>query len=88
MTRSYEPYGNEWYGRDHGPVAVEKLQKMEFPLTHTEDKKDHVTWKCWYGEFKRMEELADLVTALGYQDSHISAIGSRVGSEICQDAGG
>lgn len=58
LTRGYEPYDNEWYGKDHGPVRVDILQRMEFPKMQTGSEDDAIIRKCWHGEFGSVEELA------------------------------
>jgi atypical protein kinase C zeta type len=58
LTRGYEPYDNEWYGKDHGPVTVDMLQRMEFPATQMDSEDDAIIRKCWHGEFGSVEELA------------------------------
>jgi atypical protein kinase C zeta type len=67
MTRGYEPYDDQWYGNDHGPVTVDLLQRMEFPHMDVGEETDNVIRKCWYGEFPSMEELANTATLLACQ---------------------
>lgn len=68
MTRGYEPYDDQWYGKDHGPVTVDMMQRMEFPHTTVTEEKDSIVHKCWYGEFHTMEDLANAARLIGSQD--------------------
>ncbi len=68
MIRGYEPYDDEWYGDDHGPVTVDMLQRMEFPQTDTREKKDFIIRQCWHGESHSMKDLAVRVESLGCQE--------------------
>lgn len=68
MTRGYEPYDDQWYGKDHGPVTVDMMQRMEFPHTTITEEKDSIIHKCWYGEFHTMEDLSNTARLIGSQD--------------------
>ncbi|KAH7019480.1 hypothetical protein EDB80DRAFT_819888 [Ilyonectria destructans] len=48
LTRSYDPFEDEWWGHDHGPIGMWKLQKMEFPLIG-HSKCDNIIRNCWHG---------------------------------------
>ena len=56
LTRGYEPYENEWFGRDHGPISMELLQAMKFPALDAGGI-DAIIRKCWNGEYPSMEAL-------------------------------
>ena len=56
LTRGYEPYENEWFGRDHGPITIELLQAKKFPALDRGDI-DAIIRKCWNGEYSSMEAL-------------------------------
>ena len=57
MTRGYEPYENENFGSDHGPVVVERFQFRRFPALGAGDL-DKIIWRCWWGEYARVQDLA------------------------------
>ena len=63
MCRGYEPYEDEWFGEDHGPVVVGLLQEKRFPCLE-DDATDAVIWKCWYGEYESVENLKTEVIRL------------------------
>ncbi len=56
LTRGYEPYENEWFGRDHGPITIELLQAKKFPALDRGDI-DAIIRKCWNGEYLSMKAL-------------------------------
>lgn len=56
MTCGYEPYGNEWFGQDHGPRMVDLLQAMEFPETG-DSNIDTIIRKRWFGEYTFIHAL-------------------------------
>lgn len=63
LTRGYEPFEDEWWGPDHGPVRMQKLQKMEFPplgrLRH-----DEIIDNCWHGRYASIADLSADIIAL------------------------
>lgn len=56
MTRGYEPYDNEWFGQDHGPMVVSLLQRKKFPKVN-ENGTDTIIRKCWHGEFGSVKSV-------------------------------
>ena len=56
MTRGYEPYGNEWFGNDHGKEVVRLLQERKFPKVNRNDT-DTIIRKCWNGEYGLTKSL-------------------------------
>ncbi|KPM36132.1 hypothetical protein AK830_g10439 [Neonectria ditissima] len=63
LTRGYDPFEDEWWGPDHGPIRMQKLQKMEFPLIgHLEY--DDLIWNCWHNRYKSITELSGDIIAL------------------------
>lgn len=56
LTRGYEAYENEWFGRDHGPITIELLQALKFPALDGGDI-DTIIRKCWNGEYSSMKAL-------------------------------
>ncbi|TPX12218.1 uncharacterized protein E0L32_007104 [Thyridium curvatum] len=63
LTRGYDPFEDQWWGRDHGPIRMQKLQRMEFPrIGHLGC--DGVIWSCWHGRYKSIAELAADVAAV------------------------
>ncbi|KAL9103188.1 MAG: hypothetical protein Q9163_001754 [Psora crenata] len=57
VTRGYEPYENESFGPDHGPVVVERFQLRQFPALR-DGNIDKIIRRCWWGEYVRVKELA------------------------------
>ncbi|KAF6232199.1 hypothetical protein HO173_009582 [Letharia columbiana] len=56
LTRDYEPYENEWFGRDHGPITIELLQAVRFPALDGRNI-DSIIRECWNGEYSSMKAL-------------------------------
>ncbi|KAI9851630.1 MAG: hypothetical protein M1838_003224 [Thelocarpon superellum] len=56
LTRGFEPYDNEWFGKHHGPKTVDLLQEMKFPETDGGEF-DMVIRKCWFGKYGSVQEL-------------------------------
>ena len=56
LTRGFEPYENEWFGRDHGPITIDLLQALKFPALDGGDI-DTIIRKCWNGEYPSMKAL-------------------------------
>lgn len=68
MANGYEPYDDQWYGRDHGPLTVEMLQRMELPDTTAIGEKGCIIRRCWFGKFHTMKDLANTTSLLSCQD--------------------
>ncbi|RSL39975.1 hypothetical protein CEP54_016220 [Fusarium duplospermum] len=66
LTRGYDPFEDQWWGPDHGPIRMQKLQKMELPrIGHLEC--DGVIWSCWHGRYKSITKLtADIAAVDGH----------------------
>lgn len=58
LTRGYDAYETEWFGKEHGPILLEKFQKKEYPPT-TDSVIDTIIRKCWDGEFVSVKSLAE-----------------------------
>ena len=56
ISRGYEPYEDEWFGKDHGPMVVDLLQEKKFPRLN-ENATDTIIHKCWHGEYESVESL-------------------------------
>jgi len=63
MTRGYEPYEDEDFGQDHGPIVVDRLRRMVFPHLSA-GHLDEIIRRCWYGEFALLKDLADQTKTL------------------------
>ncbi|MCJ1254555.1 hypothetical protein MMC24_002370 [Lignoscripta atroalba] len=63
MTRGYEPYDNEWFGKRHGPRTVDLLQSMAFPGTD-DSTIDTIIRCCWHGKFDSIQRLSVKVRLL------------------------
>ncbi|CAG8976281.1 hypothetical protein HYALB_00011766 [Hymenoscyphus albidus] len=58
MTRGHEPYDDAIFGPQVGEAKGRLLQLMLFPLLGT-DALDNIIRKCWYGNYQRLEDLAE-----------------------------
>ena len=56
LTRGYEPYETEEWGRDHFVTLAEKFQRKDFPPL-TSSAADRIIRKCWDGKYGRVREL-------------------------------
>ncbi|KAI9808738.1 MAG: hypothetical protein M1825_003890 [Sarcosagium campestre] len=57
MSRGYEPYDDEWFGKHHGRMVVQLLQERKFPVLKEDDAMDTIIHKCWQGEFPLVRSL-------------------------------
>ena len=64
ITRGYEPYDNEFFGRNHGNMVVSFLQAKKFPTLNDNDM-DTIIHKCWHGEYGSVSSLKLEVIRLG-----------------------
>lgn len=58
ITRDYEPYDDENFGQDYGPIIVNRLRRMAFPSLgggHL----DRIIERCWNADFALLEHLAE-----------------------------
>lgn len=56
LTRGHEPYDDEYWGKDHGPLLLEKFQRVEFPPLG-DSTIDQIIKSCWYGHYGSVAEL-------------------------------
>ncbi|KAG8408116.1 hypothetical protein J3459_018161 [Metarhizium acridum] len=63
LTRGHDPYEDEWWGPDHGPICQGKLQDMEFPVLG-KDKYDNVIENCWHGRYESIAQLSGHMAGL------------------------
>ena len=56
MTRGYEPYDDEYFGKGNGMVMVDRLQEKKFPRLN-DDATDTIIHKCWHGEYESIKDL-------------------------------
>lgn len=71
IIRGYEPYNDQWYGKNHGPKTVAMLQRMELPDTDACDVKDRIIRECWDGKFRSVKDLANTASSLGSQSGDV-----------------
>ena len=45
LVRGYDPYENEWFGEEHGPIFLDKFQMMQFP-SFSDSPLDAIIQKC------------------------------------------
>lgn len=65
MTRGFEPYDNEWFGRKHGNVVVSLLQEKKFPELNGKEM-DTIIHNCWHGKYESIKRLEIEVIRLGH----------------------
>ncbi|KAK0102243.1 hypothetical protein ONS95_005866 [Cadophora gregata] len=63
LTRGYQPYENEWFGKGHRIHMGKLLQNREFPQLDTHQW-DTVISCCWEGKFRTVEELHSEIESL------------------------
>ncbi|GAB0136164.1 hypothetical protein EsDP_00004476 [Epichloe bromicola] len=63
LTRGHDPYEDEWWGPDHGPICQGKLQNMEFPGL-SKEKHDNIIWNCWHGQYESISQLSGHLAGL------------------------
>ncbi|EXJ76902.1 serine/threonine protein kinase [Capronia epimyces CBS 606.96] len=68
VTRGYEPYDDQYFGKDHGPIVVDMFQRKEFPPTDGTSDLDSIVRRCWYAEFPTMKDLAATAECLRCED--------------------
>ncbi|KHN93710.1 protein kinase domain-containing protein [Metarhizium album ARSEF 1941] len=70
LTRGHDPYEDEWWGPDHGPIRQGKLQDMEFPVLG-KDKYDDVIENCWHGRYESIAQLSGRMAGLDHYSSEV-----------------
>ncbi|PVH79396.1 hypothetical protein DL98DRAFT_461192 [Cadophora sp. DSE1049] len=63
LTRGYQPYENEGFGKDHRIHMGKSLQDREFPQLETHQW-DIVISSCWEGNFRTVKELHTEIESL------------------------
>lgn len=63
LTRGHDPYQDEWWGPDHGPICQDKLQNLEFPDLGR-DEHDYIIGDCWHGRYESIAQLAARIADL------------------------
>ncbi|KAM4065063.1 hypothetical protein HRG_004597 [Hirsutella rhossiliensis] len=63
LTRGYDPLEDEWWGPDHGPIRMQKLQKMEFPPVGRLGY-DGIIHNCWHDRYQSIADLSADIAAL------------------------
>ncbi|KAG5937385.1 hypothetical protein E4U53_008204 [Claviceps sorghi] len=71
LTRGYEPYENENWGRESGPICADKLEKMEFPALGSNKKFDGIIDDCWHGRYESIAQLSDHFASLDQCSSEV-----------------
>jgi serine/threonine protein kinase len=54
-----EVYDDQDFGEDHGPVIVERLQRMMFPKLDSNPVLDSIIDDCWHGRFQSVAALSE-----------------------------
>jgi serine/threonine protein kinase len=57
-----EVYDNQDFGEDHGPVIVERLQRMIFPKLGSDSVLDSTIGDCWHGRFQSVAALSKAIS--------------------------
>ncbi|KAG6032938.1 hypothetical protein E4U41_007078 [Claviceps citrina] len=73
LTRGYEPYEDEWWGPEHGPMCQAKFRDMQFPPLG-DGPWDQVIEKCWHGGFESIAQLADHVAGMDRDSDSLEVV--------------
>lgn len=57
-----EVYDDQYFGEDHGPVIVERLQRMIFPKLDSNFVLDSIIDDCWHGRFQSVAALSESIS--------------------------
>ncbi|CZR58604.1 uncharacterized protein PAC_08496 [Phialocephala subalpina] len=57
-----EVYDDQDFGKDHGPVIVERLQRMMFPKLDSNSLLDSIIDDCWHGRFQSVAALSETIS--------------------------
>ncbi|KAG4436716.1 hypothetical protein IFR05_007799 [Cadophora sp. M221] len=57
-----EVYDDQDFGEDHGPVIVERLQRMIFPKLDSNSMLDFIIDDCWHGRFQSVAALSEAIS--------------------------
>lgn len=57
-----EVYDDQDFGEDHGPVIVERLQRMMFPKLDSDSVLDSIIDDCWHGRFQSVAALSKAIS--------------------------
>ena len=60
INYGFEVYDDKDFGIDHGPVVVERLQRMVFPILDAEPIIDSIIVDCWHGKYQSIAALSKL----------------------------
>jgi len=63
LTRGFNPYEDEWFGKDHMIYLEEKFRNREFPQLGDQSW-DNIIKDCWAGTFKTVQELHTQIASL------------------------
>lgn len=80
LTRGHDPYEDEWWGPDHGPICQGKLQNMEFPDLGKMSY-DNIIGNCWHGRYESIAQLLGDIASLDRYSWEVTKQNPRV-SEI------
>jgi serine/threonine protein kinase len=57
-----EAYDDQDFGEDHGPVIVERLQRMVFPKLDSNSVLDSIIDDCWHGRFQSVAAPSEAIS--------------------------
>jgi serine/threonine protein kinase len=57
-----EVYDDQDFGKDHGPVIVERLQRMMFPKLDSDAVLDSIIDDCWHDRFQSVAALSESIS--------------------------
>lgn len=58
LTRGHGPYEDQWFGRNHERVMMDKLQQQDFPHLSTSHA-DVIIQQCWNGVFVTIKQMGE-----------------------------
>lgn len=62
INHGVEVYDDQDFGKDHGPVIVERLQRMVFPKLDSDSVLDSIIDDCWHGRFQSVAALSKAIS--------------------------
>ncbi|KAH9210563.1 hypothetical protein DL95DRAFT_393318 [Leptodontidium sp. 2 PMI_412] len=62
INHGVEVYDDQDFGKDHGPVIVERLQRMVFPKLDSDSVLDFIIDDCWHGRFQSVAALSKAIS--------------------------
>jgi serine/threonine protein kinase len=62
INYGFEVYDDQDFGEDHGPIIVERLQRMIFPKLDSDSVLDSIIDDCWHDRFQSIAALSEAIS--------------------------